>query len=234
MHCFYLPDLSADFVTLDEDESKHAVRVLRLQKGDAVQLVDGNGTRADAEVEDDHPKRCVLRIIKRIPESTGRNFNLHIAVAPTKNADRLEWFVEKAVEMGIDKITLLHCAHSEKIKVKTERLEKLVVAAMKQSQQSWLTQINEVIPFSDFIRAVPASAQRFIAHCEESEKLHLKNRLQPGGEVVILIGPEGDFSPEEISEALHNGFQPVSLGETRLRTETAALVAVAAAHFVNV
>ena len=233
MHLFYFPDLSSETVSLDEDESKHAVRVLRLAKGDAVELVDGKGTRATAEVDDDHPKRCTLRMISRQHESTHRKFRLHIAVAPTKNADRLEWFTEKAVEIGIDSISLIHCDHSEKEKVKTERLEKLAIAAMKQSQQSWLPEIRPVQSFTEFLRQCPSQAQRFIAHCEETEKRHLGSAAQPGGEYIVLIGPEGDFSPEEIKAAIAAGFIPVSLGETRLRTETAALYALTAIHFVN-
>ncbi len=234
MNVFYFPDLSSDIITLEEDESKHAVRVLRLKNGDTVQLVDGKGTRATAEVSDDHPKRCTLQVTERKVETTGRNFRLHIAIAPTKNVDRLEWFVEKAVETGIDVISLLSCEHSERLTVKLQRLEKVAVSGMKQSQQSWLPQLNEVVPFNDFIAAAPADAQRFIAHCEEGEKAHLKNLLQPGGEVVVLIGPEGDFSPAEIATATAAGFRAAGLGETRLRTETAALVAALTVQLGNV
>ena len=229
MHLFYFPDLSGDLITLDEDESKHAVRVLRLQKGDIVDLVDGKGTRAEATVEDDHAKRCTLLIQRRRSETSGRNFRLHIAVAPTKNADRLEWFVEKATEIGIDRISLIQCDHSEKEKVKTERLEKLAVSAMKQSQQSWLPEIRGVMALRELIETNEA-AQKFIAHCAEGEKQSLQSLVHQKGEVLVLIGPEGDFSEEEIALAIENGFHPVSLGHTRLRTETAALFAVASAH----
>lgn len=229
MHLFYFPDLSGDLIALDEDESKHAVRVLRLQKGDIVELVDGKGTRAEATVEDDHAKRCTLLIQRRQTETTGRNFRLHIAVAPTKNADRLEWFVEKATEIGIDRITLIQCDHSEKEKVKIERLEKLVVSAMKQSQQSWLPEIHGVLPLRELLENNEAT-QKFIAHCEDGEKRSLQAQVKQVDEVLILIGPEGDFSGEEISLAMKNGFHPVSLGDTRLRTETAALYAVVSAH----
>ena len=229
MHLFYFPDLSGDLIALDEDESKHAIRVLRLQKGDSVALVDGKGLRAEATVEDDHAKRCTLLIQRRHSEPTGRNFRLHVAVAPTKNADRLEWFVEKATEIGIDRITLIQCDHSEKEKVKTERLEKLAVSAMKQSQQSWLPEIHGVMPLRELIENNEAT-QKFIAHCEESEKHALQSQVKHQGEILILIGPEGDFSEEEISFALQNGFHPVNLGDTRLRTETAALYAVVSAH----
>jgi len=226
VNTFYFPDLSADIVALDEDESKHAVRVLRMKIGDQLMLVDGKGTRAFAEVSDDHPKRCVLQITERKSETTGRNFKLHIGIAPTKNIDRLEWFVEKATEIGIDSVALLNCHHSERAIVKVERLEKVAVSAIKQSQQSWLPEIQEVVAFEKFIASIPANAQKFIAHCAEGKKMILKNELKPEGEIFILIGPEGDFSKEEIELALENGFKAITLGERRLRTETAALVAV--------
>jgi len=226
LNTFYFRDLSNEIITLDEDESKHAVRVLRMKVGDELMLVDGKGTRAFAEVSDDHPKRCVLQIKKREVETTGRNFKLHIALAPTKNIDRLEWFVEKATEIGIDSISLLNCDHSERAIVKKERLEKVAVSAIKQSQQSWLPEIKEVVAFEKFISSVPDHAQKFIAHCADGEKFVLKNELNVDGEIFILIGPEGDFSKDEIDLAVKNNFKAISLGERRLRTETAALVAV--------
>lgn len=233
MHQFFLPDLSADLVTLDEDESKHAIRVLRLQQSDEVILIDGKGTRANAVVESDHAKRCVLRIVNRKTESTGRNFKLHIAVAPTKSADRIEWFLEKAVEIGIDKISLIECEHSERSNCKIERLEKIAIAAMKQSQQSWLPQIEGVFSFGKFLQSLSGNEQKFIAHLEEGERKSLKSEIKTGSDLLILIGPEGDFSQSEIDAALANGFTPVSLGETRLRTETAALYAVMTGNLLN-
>jgi 16S rRNA (uracil1498-N3)-methyltransferase len=233
MHFFYFPDLSADLITLDEDESKHAIRVLRLKNEDEVMLVDGKGTRAFAKVSDDHPKRCVLTITKREEETTGRNFKLHVAVAPTKNLDRMEWFVEKATEIGIDSITLISCDHSERFTVKTERMEKVAVSAIKQSQQAWLPEVKGVIAFKEFLATVPANAQKFIAHCAEGEKAFLKEKVKAEGEIYILIGPEGDFSKEEISQAEEKGFAAITLGEKRLRTETAALVAVMSVHLLS-
>lgn len=226
MHTFYFPDLSEHIITLDEDESKHAIRVLRLVTGDEVMLVDGMGTRAYAKVTDDHPKRCAMEITKRETETTGRNFHLHIAVAPTKNLDRMEWFVEKATEIGIDSVILISCDHSERFTVKTERMEKVAVSAIKQSQQAWLPEVKGVIAFKDFIASVPAGAQKFIAHCAGGEKISLKGNIKPEGEIYMLIGPEGDFSKTEIALAEENGFTAITLGERRLRTETAALVAV--------
>ncbi len=226
MHCFYESDLSGDSVLLSEEESKHAVRVLRLSAGDQVELLDGKGTRAVAEVSDDHPKRCVLTIISRSNELTGRNFRLHVAVAPTKNIDRIEWFVEKATEIGIDEITFLECEHSERNTVKIDRIEKVAISAMKQSQQSHLPKINELTSFRDFISTCNADI-KFIAHCIDSERKSLRNFNFENKSVVILIGPEGDFSPEEIGLSLNASYQATELGRTRLRTETAALYAVA-------
>jgi 16S rRNA (uracil1498-N3)-methyltransferase len=225
MHCFYEPDLSGDSVLLSEEESKHAVRVLRLSAGDQVELLDGKGTRAVAEVSDDHPKRCVLTIISRSSEPTGRNFRLHIAVAPTKNTDRIEWCVEKATEIGIDEITFLECEHSERNTVKIERIEKVAISAMKQSQQSHLPKINELTSFRDFISTCNADI-KLIAHCVDSERKDLRDFSFTNKTVAILVGPEGDFSNDEINLALQSGFQPVIFGKTRLRTETAAVYAV--------
>lgn len=229
MHCFYEPDLSGDSVLLSEEESKHAVRVLRLSAGDRVELLDGKGTRAVAEVSDDHPKRCELTIISRSSEPTGRNFRLHIAVAPTKNTDRIEWFVEKATEIGIDEITFLECEHSERNTVKIDRIEKVAISAMKQSQQSHLPKINELTSFRDFISTCNADI-KLIAHCVDTERKALSDLSFRNKTVVILIGPEGDFSQEEITSALEAKFMPVVMGFTRLRTETAALYAVNTVH----
>jgi len=229
MHCFYEPDLSGESILLSEEESKHAVRVLRLSGGDKVELLDGKGTRAVAEVSDDHPKRCVLRIISRSNEPSGRNFRLHIAVAPTKNMDRIEWFVEKATEIGIDEITFLECEHSERDTIKIDRIEKVAISAMKQSQQSHLPKINALTTFSAFVANCEAEV-KLIAHCVDTERKALRDLGFQNKSVVILIGPEGDFSQEEITKALDSYFVPVVMGSTRLRTETAALYAVNTVH----
>jgi 16S rRNA (uracil1498-N3)-methyltransferase len=227
LHLFYQPDLSGETILLSEEESKHAVRVLRLSIGDKVELVDGKGTRADAEVSDDHAKRCVLKINSRSEETTNRNYHVHIAVAPTKNIERIEWFIEKATEIGIDEITLLDCEHSERSVVKTERLEKVAISAMKQSQQSWLPVINDMVSYNVFVKSAKADV-KLIAHCEEGVKNPISKIAFSGKNILALIGPEGDFSRAEIETALGNQFTAVSLGETRLRTETAALYAVVA------
>ncbi len=242
VHLFYQPDLSSELISLSEDESKHAVRVLRLSIGDQVEIVDGKGTRAVAEVTSDHAKRCELRVVSRTREESHRKYHLHIAVAPTKNIERIEWFLEKATEIGIDEITLLDCEHSERTVVKTERLEKVAISAMKQSQQSWLPVINEIISFDAFVKSASAdpsttlrTSLKLIAHCDEGAKNPISSvvtsttlSLTTKQRVLVLIGPEGDFSPAEIETALGNQFIAISLGETRLRTETAALYAATA------
>jgi len=230
MHTFYVSDLSPNNITLDEDESKHAIRVLRLVIGSEVILVDGKGTRAIAVVNEDHPKRCSLEIQTREKEKSDRAYKLHIAIAPTKNLDRLEWFIEKATEIGIDSIILIGCEHSERFTVKMERMEKVTVAAIKQSQQSWLPTVTGVVSFKEFLKSVPLNAQKFIAHCATGEKKILKVDFNLEGDIYILIGPEGDFSIPEIELAIAHQFAAVTLGTRRLRTETAALVAVMSIH----
>ncbi len=225
MHFFYQPNLSAEYIHLDEDESKHAIRVLRIVAGDQVEVVNGKGQRVIAEVSKDHPKRCELRIISRVQETSPRPYYLHVAVAPTKSIDRIEWFLEKAVEIGIDEVSFLKCENSERTAVKMERMEKVAVSAMKQSQQSRIPVLNEVRQFDELLSNTTGDI-RLIAHCEESAKNPIQTKIEKGKSILVLIGPEGDFSTNEINQALAEGFIPISLGETRLRTETAALYAV--------
>lgn len=234
MHQFYLPDLSIPQLLLDEDESKHAIRVLRLRNGDTVQIVDGLGIRATALVRDDHPKRCVLEITERNRESTGRDFKLHLAIAPTKNTDRLEWLIEKATELGLDQCTLIQCEHSERTAIRLDRLEKLAVSAMKQSQQAWLPLIRGPIPFATLLENTTHHSLRFIAHCvDDPGKIRVQDLPRSTAETLVLIGPEGDFSMSEIQRANAGGIKAISLGTTRLRTETAGFVACCAVHFAN-
>jgi 16S rRNA (uracil1498-N3)-methyltransferase len=233
VHLFYTPDINSEIYTLSEEESKHAIRVLRLGIGDTVELIDGKGNLYHAEVAADHPKRCTIKVNDIEKEYGKRAFAVHIAMAPTKNMERTEWFLEKAVEIGLDAFTPLHCEHSERAIVKTERLLKIAVSAMKQSLKAYAPQLEETTSFKKFIAgALSFGGQKFIAHCERSEvePSLLKNLYKPGNNALVLIGPEGDFSKEEITLALANGFQPVSLGKSRLRTETAAL---AACHTLN-
>jgi len=232
MHIFYTPDISGKTYTLDETESKHCVRVLRLAKGDEITLVDGRGGFFTAEIADPNPKRCAVNVFKSEMNFGLRNFQVHIAIAPTKNIERIEWFLEKATEIGIDRVTPLLCHHSERKEIKNDRLEKVMISAMKQSLKAYLPQLDEMTRFSDFIRQ-PFSGQKFIAHCEEQHRELLKNLVKSEESYLILIGPEGDFSPEEIEMAFHAGYQPVSLGESRLRTETAGVVACHIFNLLN-
>ena len=230
--CF-APDLTPAAATyqLSEDESKHAVRVLRLNEGDAIDLLDGRGGLYTATVADANPKRCQLRIThhETVPP---RPYFTHVAVAPTKNLDRMEWFVEKAVEIGVERISFLRCARSERRELKLERLEKIAISALKQSGQAWLPQLDELVDYAAFVASV-APETTFIAHLEAGERTALAQVASAGLGCCVLIGPEGDFTPAEINLALGRGIRPVTLGTSRLRTETAALAAVFTAHLAR-
>ena len=231
MQIFYAPDIQAN-PELPEEEAGHCVRVLRLSEGDEILIADGKGAFHQAVIRRAHPKHCEVEILKSWSPAPLWPASLHIAVAPTKNMDRMEWFAEKATEIGIDAITFLCCQFSERREIKTARIEKILVSAMKQSQKARLPQLGEMTPFKTFVRR-PFEGRKFIAHCEAGEKRSLKSLLGPAEDALILIGPEGDFSPEEIRMALDNGFEPISLGDSRLRTETAALVACVTARLAN-
>ena len=228
MHVFYAPDIQTN-PELPEEEAVHAIRVLRLQTGDEVTLTDGKGNFYRAEISTATHKHCLVNVQKALPQDPLWEGHLHIAMAPTKNMDRTEWFVEKATEIGFDELTFLNCRYSERKVIKTERIHKILVSAIKQSLKARLPQLNEMTDFNRFIRQ-PFTGQKFIAHCYEGEKQLLKDSLQRGEDALVLIGPEGDFSEEEVQEALAHGFRPISLGPSRLRTETAALVAC---HLMN-
>lgn len=231
MQLFYTPDILLTN-ELPEEEAKHAVRVLRLTEGSELLLTDGKGSFYKAVIEQANPKHCAVTILEQWQQPALWNFNLHIAVAPTKNIDRMEWFCEKATEIGVNTITCLSCRYSERKEIKTARLEKILVSAMKQSQKATLPILQGMTAFKDFVN-IPFIGRKFIAHCEEGEKPLLKQLYKPGENALILIGPEGDFSPEEIALATQQGFEPISLGESRLRTETAALVACHTFHVMN-
>lgn len=231
MQIFYTPDIALR-AELPEEEAGHCIRVLRLTEGDEILLTDGKGMFYKAAISRAHPKHCEVDILESWQQPALWNFQLHIAVAPTKNMDRMEWFAEKATEIGIDAITCLNCRFSERKEVKPARLEKILVSAMKQSQKATLPVLTGMTDFRTFVTQ-PFDGRKFIAHCEEGDKKLLKQLYQPGENALVLIGPEGDFSPEEIELALKNGFQPISLGESRLRTETAALVACHTIHVLN-
>ncbi len=229
MHRFYIPEIKGNTIVLGPEESKHVLKVLRMNEGDKVQIVDGKGGLFSAEITEGHPRKCRLSILDAQKDAEKRNFHLHMAIAPTKNIVRFEWFLEKATELGIDEITPLLTEHSERRNLKPERLQRILIAAMKQSQRTWLPQLHELTSFSGFIDNRTQN-RKFIAHCNNGEKPHLKDLGAPGENVTILIGPEGDFSPAEVQLALNAGFEEVSLGKARLRTETAG---IAACHILN-
>lgn len=225
---FYVPNAKLAN-ELPEDEATHAVRVLRISKGDEIVIADGMGVFYNAVVVDVNKHHCYYNIIDEIQQKKGWSRNIHIAMAPTKNIDRTEWFVEKSIEIGCDEMTFLNCRFSERRKLNIERVEKIVVSAMKQSHKSYKPQIYDLIKFEDFVKK-PIEGGKFICHCyDESDlgdKVLLKDALKEVKDAVVLVGPEGDFSIDEVKLALNNGFKSVSLGNSRLRTETAALVAV--------
>lgn len=231
MTLFYCPDIAKTHI-LSEEESQHAVKVLRLQAGEEIIVVDGTGGFYNARITNPHHKRCEFEITGTIAEYGKKKYRLHIAIAPTKNMDRLEWFVEKATEIGIDEITPVICRFSERKQVKGERLEKIIVSAAKQSVKAYFPKLNSQCNFSEFIEKYAAS-QKLIAHCYEGEKPLLKNAAKVNEEIIILIGPEGDFSREEVELAALNGYVAISLGESRLRTETAGVAACHTVALIN-
>lgn len=225
---FYDPSLSG---SLPEEEAKHVTRVLRMKEGDVINLMDGCGGFHEAEITTASNHRCLYRILSSNKQSRYWAGEIHLAVAPTKLNDRIEWLVEKATEIGWDRVSFLDCQFSERHNIKTERIEKIVVSATKQSHKAWLPKVEEMLSFKDFIKKFGNASgdddtDRFICHCYEGEKPHLKNLVKKGRNCIVMIGPEGDFSVEEVALAEQYGFKPVTLGASRLRTETAALVAV--------
>ncbi|MFI3288757.1 MAG: 16S rRNA (uracil(1498)-N(3))-methyltransferase [Rikenellaceae bacterium] len=225
MQLFYAPNFTPPNYTLAEDESKHCIRVLRLTEGSTLHITDGRGNLFCCTIIDPNPKRCQIRVSKQISEYEKLPYRLTMAVAPTKNSDRYEWFLEKATEIGIDEIYPLLTSHSERKVVKHEREERVITAAMKQSLKAYHPTLHPLTSVTELIK-MPFDGDKFIAHCQPSEgKRPLPELLQNGGRTMVLIGPEGDFSPEEVSLALENGFREISLGTQRLRTETAAVVA---------
>jgi len=230
---FYCPDLQ-NINILSEDESAHAIKVLRLKSGDIVEVIDGKGLLCKAKIILANPKHCEFEIIEKNKVKKTHEYDLHIAIAPVKNIDRFEWFVEKATEIGIEKITPILCSFSERKTLKIERSEKIIVAAGKQSRQLYFPKIEELTNFNEFvINSVNLPVQKFIAHCYQTEKPFLKSVCSPAKDTIILIGAEGDFSCEEIELAEKFGFISVSLSDSRLRTETAGVVASATFQLVN-
>ena len=240
MFLFYTPNIATEHF-LSEEESAHCVRVLRLTTGDNILLTDGKGTTYEARIINPNPRRCEFDILSSERQQKTWNYRLHIAIAPTKNADRLEWMVEKCTEIGIDEITPLLCRFSERKKVNLDRLQRVMVSAAKQSLKAYMPQLNPMTDYNTFIRQA-TEQQRFIAHCYKDDKTQLANAVEISdfrfqnlefrsehgtfpNSILILIGPEGDFSEQEVQDALSLGFQPVALGNERLRTETAGVVA---------
>lgn len=245
-HLFYAPDFPLS-AALPSDDSNHAVRVLRMKEGDELRVTDGVGNFYDCTITMASRSNCLLQVDREHRDTKSWKGQIHLVVAPTKNMDRMEWLAEKATEIGIDRISFIDCKNSERRVVKTERIERIVISAMKQSHKAWKPLVDEMCPFVQFLKQ-PFSGQRFIAHCYDmddgdsmndaafmqSEARHtvfLPQAIDPDKDVQILIGPEGDFAPEEVGMAFKAGFKPISLGKSRLRTETAALVAV---HLANV
>ena len=221
-----------DFYTLSPEESKHCIKVLRMNVNDEIYLADGLGTLCTARIVEANPKECLVEIINRQPEYGKRNHYLHIAVAATKNTARIEWFIEKAVEIGIDEITLLTCDHSERESQKTERLHKIITSAMKQSLKTYRPILNGPISLMEFLQQ-PFEGCKMVCYCDGDNRKTIHQTYTPKDPALILIGPEGDFSKREIETALAIGYQPVTLGTCRLRTETAALYATTAINFMN-
>ena len=234
MQLFYAPQMTLPEYTLTEEESRHAIKVLRLRVGDTLHITDGRGNLHLCQVVSDSAKHCTVRVVESQSEFEKRNYSLTMAVAPTKNIDRYEWFLEKATEIGVDTFVALESAHSERRVVKPEREEKVITAAVKQSLKAYHPAFEDMTPFKTLV-AREFSGRKFIAHCGESVrgKSYLASTLNAGENALVLIGPEGDFSPEEVALAVENGFEEITLGTQRLRTETAAVVAVTMVAVIN-
>lgn len=231
MYLFYTPDI-ATCHCLSEEESGHCVRVLRYDRGDEILLTDGRGTTYQARITNPHPKHCEFEVISAEQQQKSHAFDLHIAIAPTKNVERLEWMVEKCTEIGVDEITPLLCHFSERKQLRKDRLEKIVLSAAKQSLTPYLPKMNDLTPFAELVKQAGEDI-KCIAHCYKEDKRELKDVVEKGKSMLVLIGPEGDFSEEEVKMAMDAGFVPVSLGNSRLRTETAGVVACHTAVLMN-
>ena len=232
MAIFFCDNLNANAIFLNEDESKHAVQVLRLTVGSSVDVIDGKGVFCSAVIKAAYPKKCELEITKRFNDFHKRNYHLHIAIAPTKQMERFEWFLEKAAELGVDEITPLVCKNSVRSNMRQDRLEKIILAAVKQSKQAYLPILHQLISIEQFLKTT-FGANKVIAYCETGTETTLQSSVSKNQPVLVLIGPEGDFTPDEIKLALEQKFVPVSLGETRLRTETAGVYACSVLRVLN-
>lgn len=229
MQLFYYPLLAGqDEFIFNEEESKHCIKVLRKKNGDILQLIDGLGTEATAVITSDHPKKCSGLIQQRIQHKPNRNYRIHLAIAPTKNIDRIEWMLEKAIEIGLDEISFLHCQNSERDKVNLERFHKIAISAMKQSKQFYLPIINPMVGFEEFVKNQALVQTKFIAWCptESTESLMSQIPKPMPANSIFLVGPEGDFTAKEIEIAEANGYKTCSLGNNILRSETAGLFGI--------
>lgn len=234
MQIFYAPDIDGEVYQFNEEESKHCIRVLRHNEGDTVHLTDGCGNMHTCCITLAHPKRCILRVVETIKNYKQLPYRLHIAAAPTKSIERYEWMLEKITEIGVDTITPIESYHCERRIVKTDRLEKVITTAVKQSIKAYHPKLNIMQEFESFVCKDFGTAELFIAHCNDSEnKILLRDLVVKGREYVILVGPEGDFSQQEVDLAVSKGFKEISLGDSRLRTETAGVMATAIVSIIN-
>ena len=234
MELFYSDNISAGQVLLDQEQSTHCVRVLRHREGDTISVIDGQGSLYECRLVDADPKAAVATVIGRTPDFGAHPYHLTMAVCPTKNIDRFEWFAEKATEIGVDVIAPVFGDRSERRVLKTDRIRRLAVSATKQSRKGRVPEVREPVSVAEFVASAPEGSLKLICYCEddESRRISMQDALAASDvrDVVVLIGPEGDFSPEEVSAALSSGWKPVHLGSSRLRTETAAVVAATAVY----
>ena len=234
MNLFYTTQIEGNLAILPTEEARHCVQVLRKKPGDPIRFIDGKGNVYSGNILEVSKKRCSVRIVDSHREANLPAVAIHIAIAPTKNISRMEWFLEKATEIGISEITPIWCDHSERSRLRVDRLEKIILSATKQSLKAWLPRLNPPVKFKDFLAELPDNgAQRCIAYCNDDERELLKDCYKSGKDVLIMIGPEGDFSPQEVLLALEKDFTGVSLGKSRLRTETAGIVACHTLNLLN-
>lgn len=229
MQLFFLPNLDSDSFEFSEEESKHCIRVLRKKKGDQITLIDGKGTEALGTIISDNPKKCSGQISKKIHHTPNRNYQLHIAIAPTKNFERIEWMLEKCIEIGVDEISFIETSNSERSKINLERCEKIAISAIKQSKQFYLPRIHPIQSFQSFLVQTEAIKNKWIAWCESETTDYLSKQITSieNSQNIVCVGPEGDFTPQEIQLAQTHHFAPCSLGPNILRSETAAVLAAA-------